>query len=606
MGKSNRIRNAKASATIAGVKTPAKKQGMPSWALNLITILIAAVILFSVAFSLLTANGVFTRMQTAVKSDNFRVNANMMTYYFKTQYSSFVSENSSYLSYYGLDTSISLKDQYVDTNDESQGTWFDYMMDQTQAQVEEILRYCEEAETRKIELDDSDWEKIDSELEMYKTYADMYGYSTNAYVANIFGKGMKLKDIKDALELSTLASKCSEVIGEELEGEIGDDDITAEYDDNKLDYDLVDYTYYTFDVTYKDAAEAVLGKDDYTDEEAEEKESEIVAKYKEMIADAKAKAEALAAIKDKAEFSKKIAEYIVTDEYDNTYEDAIKDSSVADDKLPDETVTATIREKLIAHILDLIVNDKDFDADAIVKDGKVLGEVEVDETYATEIKTIAETIYTAAVKANDATVVEGANYTDTDDAIEWAFEEGRKAGDTDTFESGDGADDAEISDDAAELESASVSVYYVDKIQYRNEKLTKNIGIMMFSSTEDAATAIEKLSEGMTIEEFEEICDELGGTFNKYENYTKGSMGVSAFDTWLYGDDVEVGSYTDAAITVEETQFMVALYYEDGEAEWHVSVKSAIFTEKYTEFNTDLQEKYTVEVKEKVLAKIDA
>ena len=125
MGKSNRIRNAKASATIAGIKTPAKKQGMPSWALNLITILIAAVILFSVAFSLLTANGVFTRMQTAVKSDNFRVNANMMTYYFKTQYSSFVSENSSYLSYYGLDTSISLKDQYVDTNDESQGTWFD-------------------------------------------------------------------------------------------------------------------------------------------------------------------------------------------------------------------------------------------------------------------------------------------------------------------------------------------------------------------------------------------------------------------------------------------------------------------------------------------------
>ena len=189
MGKSNRIRNDRASATLAGVKPHKKSQGMPSWAINLITIVITAVILFSVVFSLLSANGVFTRMQTAMKSDNFRVDRNMMNYFFKTQYSSFVSENSSYLSYYGLDTSVSLKDQYVDTNDESQGTWFDYMMEQTKLQVEEMLVYCEEAEARGIKLDDADKDAIDAELEMYKTYAGTYGYTTNAYVANIYGKG---------------------------------------------------------------------------------------------------------------------------------------------------------------------------------------------------------------------------------------------------------------------------------------------------------------------------------------------------------------------------------------------------------------------------------
>ena len=352
MGKSNRIRNDRASATLAGVKPHKKSQGMPSWAINLITIVITAVILFSVVFSLLSANGVFTRMQTAMKSDNFRVDRNMMNYFFKTQYSSFVSENSSYLSYYGLDTSVSLKDQYVDTNDESQGTWFDYMMEQTKLQVEEMLVYCEEAEARGIKLDDADKDAIDAELEMYKTYAGTYGYTTNAYVANIYGKGMKIKDIKNALEISTLASKCSAEIGEELEAGITDTDIYDEYAANKLDYDVVDMLAYTFDVTYEDAKAACA--EDATEET-------IVAKYKEMIAEAKTKAGELAAITDKTSLENKITEYVVEDVWDDTYEDDIKSSDVADEKLPNETDTATIREKLVAHIIDLIKNDKDFD-----------------------------------------------------------------------------------------------------------------------------------------------------------------------------------------------------------------------------------------------------
>ncbi len=596
MGKSNRIRNDRAHATLAGVKPHKKKQGMPSWALNLITIAVAAVILFSVVFSLMNANGVFTRMQTAMKSDNFRVDANMMNYFFKTQYSSFVSQNSSYLSYYGLDTSLSLKDQYVDTNDESQGTWFDYMMGQTETQVEEMLIYCEEAEARGIELDDEDMEAIDSELEMYKTYAEMYGYTTNAYVANVYGKGMKIKDIKNALELSALASKCSAEIGAELEEGISDEDIDNEYAENGLDYDVIDMLTYAFDVTYEDA------KAECPDDATEET---IVAKYKEMVADAKAKAAALAAITDKTEFENKITEYVVESVWDDTYEDDIKSSDVADDKLPNETDTAAIREKLIAHIVDLIKNDKDFDADAIVTDNKVLGEVAVDETYATAIKDMAEGIYDTAVTEVEACFTESVSYTDSDDAIEWAFEDGRKAGDAKTFETGDGADGAEISDKADELKSFSVSVNYIVKAQYRDETLSKNVGIMIFTSTEDAATAIEKLSEGMTIEEFEDICNELGGKFRDYENYTKGTLGVSAFDTWLYGDGVEVGSYTTSAITFEETSFAVAFYYEDGEPQWKVTVKNAIFTERYQELDTELTEKYTVTVKDKVLAKID-
>ena len=110
MGKSNRIRKDRANVTLSGVKSRKKSQGMPSWAINLITIAITALILVSVVLSIMSANGVFGRMQTALKSEHFRVDANMMNYYFRTQYDSFVQNNSSSLSYYGLDTGVSLKE----------------------------------------------------------------------------------------------------------------------------------------------------------------------------------------------------------------------------------------------------------------------------------------------------------------------------------------------------------------------------------------------------------------------------------------------------------------------------------------------------------------
>ena len=117
--------------------------------------------------------------------------------------------------------------------------------------------------------------------------------------------------------------------------------------------------------------------------------------------------------------------------------------------------------------------------------------------------------------------------------------------------------------------------------------------------------ALAKLYEGITIADFEAIADELGGQFTDYENYSKGSMGVDAFDTWLFADDVKVGSVTAEVIALSESSYAVAVYYADGDAEWYVSVKSALFTEKYEAFDAQVKEKYTIEKKDSVIAKID-
>jgi hypothetical protein len=119
MGKSNRIRNNRANEKLAssyGIKTKEKK-GMPNWAMSLIAILITLAVILSVVFSLLSANGVFLRMQTAVSSENFKVNGNMMSYFFNLEYQNFQQEHANYLSNYSLDTSkpVTLK---IDSEDD--------------------------------------------------------------------------------------------------------------------------------------------------------------------------------------------------------------------------------------------------------------------------------------------------------------------------------------------------------------------------------------------------------------------------------------------------------------------------------------------------------
>ena len=79
MGKSNRIRNNRASETLfGGAAAPKQKKEMPSWALNALPITFAVLLVVAVALLFMSSFGVFGRMQTAMKSENFRVTQNMI------------------------------------------------------------------------------------------------------------------------------------------------------------------------------------------------------------------------------------------------------------------------------------------------------------------------------------------------------------------------------------------------------------------------------------------------------------------------------------------------------------------------------------------------
>ena len=597
MGKANRIRNDRYSASYAAVKTPKKKQGMPTWALNLITILVTAVILFSVVFMMMVNNGVFGRMSTAMKSENFRISRNMMNYYFQTQYQSLMS-NESYGISSMINQNVSLKEQYIDTTEGAEVSWFDYIMAQTEMQVEELLVFCEEAKARGIELDDADLDAIDEQLHEFE-----HMQATYDYVGDVYGKGMKVKDLRAAMKIQALAQKCTNVIGEELEATITDEDILARYEEDPSKYQSVDYYNYEITVDIEDAIIAALGKDyEEEDLETDENKAKIVEEYKKLIADAKAKAAELSKIEDADKFKSEIITLKVTELWDDKYE-VPEDMEDAD--VPAEADVATIRDLAIKYIVGCVI-DEATAADKFVVEGKIEGAAEITEKYADLITSAVSSVFTSAKTAAKSMTAEKIAYSDTDDIITWAFDADAK--DTKTFEEGDGADEAEISENFDELKDFSVTVVYLTKAAYPDETVTKNVALMVFSDITKATAALDKLANGMSVDEFKAIAEEYEGSFTDYVNYSEGSLGNTDFDAWLFAEDTEKGSILDTVISLDTSTYLLALYYEDGLLQWEVSVKSAIFSDIYTEAQTEITAKYqdSIVKNEKSIGKIDA
>ena len=624
MGKSNRIRNDRASDVLFGGPAPKKKTGMPSWALNAIAIAGAVVLLVGVALLAITSNGVFGRINTVMKSDNFRVTENMMTYYAKSQYSSFVEENSSYLSAYGLDTGKALDEQVYSTDADGNvtKTWRDIMMDSTVEQVKEILVYCEAARAAGFELDDEAKKSIDDQISMYEVYATYYSMSADNYVAATYGKGIKLKDIRAAVELATLATAYSEKVGTDIEAAISVDDIQAEYDANKLDYDLVDYYKYAFSVTLEDAREAV----EATLEDGQEAtDAQIIAKYKEMIAAERAKAEALSKITDKDALRAEIIKLIAEDTYDDSHESAMKNIKAED--------VLDVRAELIEKVIAAVKDDSEFVVKSVAatetteaKEGitstrteeektiyTILGKDSESEEYYNAFVTFADSFYNSVKKAATSANVEAAKYDEADEASKWMFGDEAVAGGFKTIESGDTKED--LGTEAAKLKSFSATVYYLVQDVYQDPGVSKNLGIIIFSDKAKAETAATRIGEmgEITLEKLEALATELGGTYTDYKDCAEGTVGVDAFDAWVFADGRVVGDYTksseiitlSSATDTTSASYATVWYYGDGLKDWQLSAKSTIYSDRFTEKDKGFKDTYTVsDPNEKILNKI--
>ncbi len=251
--------------------------------LSLTALLVIAALLITGATSLLPG------MTTPLASDNFKINGNMMKYFYRSTYLTMVSQLGDYISYSGLDTSKSLKTQSFFGGEQ---TWHDYLIETSTAQAKQTLVLAEAAKASGIILTEEDHATIEENFASMMAAAKQYQYpNLNAFIAAQYGKGLTEKDVRRALEISLLASRYSQKMTDEIV--ITDDEITTFFNEHEENYTYVSIRQSIFSAT--DA----LNIDNLTEEE----KATIIAGYKKS-------AEELAATKSVEEFEAYMTEYM--------------------------------------------------------------------------------------------------------------------------------------------------------------------------------------------------------------------------------------------------------------------------------------------------------
>lgn len=251
--------------------------------ITICVILCAVLVIGLTVYTNLENNGTVLRMKTAAESENFKISGAQYAYFFGTQYQSYYT----YLSYFGVDTSKSLKSQDCSM---VEGSWYDYFVATTENYISELLALCEGAKAAGISLDKSDNETIDAQLEELETAAKQAGYSVNTYLAAMFGAGVNKSDVKKCMELSALASKYYAQFNDGLT--YTDEQIETYYNENQSTFDGVDI--------YRENiyASAFAEKDEEGNPVADSAESSKAAKeYAETLAAASSENDFISGIK---------------------------------------------------------------------------------------------------------------------------------------------------------------------------------------------------------------------------------------------------------------------------------------------------------------------
>ena len=553
-----------------------QKKSAPAWVGTVAIVLCLVMLISVVAISVITESGFALRSVKAAASDNFTVTGPMMSYYFYQTYNTFLSQYGSIISYMGLDTSLSLKTQTAMGSEDGQ-TWFDYFMDPTIEQVENMLVYCEEAKARGIELDAEDHADIDAALAELDAAAAEYGYSSSSYVSALYGAGVKKSDVRAALELSQLAAKCSEALTDEMTAAITDGEIDTYYTENPAEFLSADILSYAFSTPKGD-------KDDAT--------------YKADSEEMKKLADELAACKTADEFKQYVLNYLAGDNFDSLYEAAAEELTV--DLLPSEADLATRRQQIIDACI----------ANAL--EGKTAEETTSEDTVEEMFSDITVSLTKTLTTVVDGMLLEGFAWTDDEGntAGLWASSTDRKTGDTTVTEEDD---TAENTDD--ENAGYTATAYMMINPMKRDETNTRNVGHILFTNSvyeNDTATeakAQEIMAQfkagAMTKDAFEALAKEYtedSGVF--YENVFPGQM-VSEFEDWMFDAERK-----DGDVDIVKTQYGYHLMYYTGEnadsPAWKEVAKNSIVNEKLEAWYEQAAEKYAVAVDQSAVDKVNA
>lgn len=260
-----------------------------------------------------------------IKTENYQVPLPIVTYFFNYYYRNYVNTYGTYMSYYGFDQSVDLKEQYYD--EENNITWYDFFMNQTRNYVTQAVVLAEGAKADGMELDEDELKSIEDNMNSFAEAASSNSLSEEEYIEKYYGEGVTKAYVEDFLKITTLAQKYYNKIYDSYE--YTDTEYENYYSENKTSYQYADFLVYVFNADYDT---------DATDEEKKAANEE-----------AKAYADALSKCKTEDEFKKYIKKYLEQHpEIITKTSTATSESSAEESTMTDEEIAEAINEKVEA------------------------------------------------------------------------------------------------------------------------------------------------------------------------------------------------------------------------------------------------------------------
>lgn len=329
-------KNSKRNAAVAKAK---------STVLKICAIVVAAAIVFGICVAAFNAAGsTIFRSKVATVGDN-KISSVEFSYYYRTIYN-FYNQYASQGYDLGFDATISPDEQKYTADDETTtaaeseeseteegettsettttnyDTWNDFFIDTALNQIKNNYMLNAAAAKESVKLEESDIKAVDDQIETMETTAKENGYTLNAYIKATYGSNLNSTLLREFLLKDALSQKYTKYKQDEYAASYSNDKVLEEYNNNKTDYDYVDYRAQVFNVSDdQDAAATKALAEDFL---AKATSSDAF----EAAADEIAIADAVKTAKESAsESGEEVDEEVVASEYtdaDNTLKEKTK------------------------------------------------------------------------------------------------------------------------------------------------------------------------------------------------------------------------------------------------------------------------------------------
>lgn len=228
MGKNARLREQRKldkeereAQKLAAAKKAKRNRIIRNCVIAAVAVIAAVGIALGIFFGVIVNQGWYLRKVTAMETENFAVNGEMMSYF---MYNTFENYQAQYGSQLGLDAAKSLKKQYF----REDVSWFDYFALESQANLRQVLLFAEKAKEQGVELTADE----KAEIAEYALSNDFSAYTQKF--------GFTAEDFTKVMELTTLASKMYDTAVKDMA--IDDAKIQQYFKTNEKYFKMVDYS----------------------------------------------------------------------------------------------------------------------------------------------------------------------------------------------------------------------------------------------------------------------------------------------------------------------------------------------------------------------------